>query len=114
MELTTIWCKKNVFLHEDLEEDIYMEISLGFCKSLGGPNAGKLKKALYDLEQSLRTWFRRISKVMFAMKYKRSQGDHTLFIKHLTLKRVITLLVYMDDIIMISNDPEKMRLFDSI
>ena len=101
-------------MHEDLEEDIYMEIPLGFCKSLGRANAWKLKKALYDLEQSLRTWFRRFSKVMFAMKYKWSQGDHTLFIKHLTLKGVITLLVYVDDIIVIGNNPEKMRLFDNI
>ena len=36
--------------------------------------------------------------------YKQSQGDHTLFIKHSTARGVIALLVYVDDIIVTSND----------
>ena len=36
--------------------------------------------------------------------YKQSQGDHTRFIKHSTAGGVTTLLVYVDDIIVIGND----------
>ena len=45
------------------------------------------------------------------MGYKQSQGDHTLFIKHLGSGRVTTLLVYVDDIIVTSdNEKEKLML----
>ena len=59
----------------------------------------RLKKALYGLKQSPRAWFVRFTKVKIALGYKQSQGDHTLFIKHLTLRGVTILLVYVDDII---------------
>ena len=36
--------------------------------------------------------------------YKQSQGDHTLFIKHLAIGGVTALLVYVDDIIVTGND----------
>ena len=54
---------KNVFLHGDLDEEIYMNIPLGFegntCNKVC-----KLKKALYGLKQSPRAWFGRFAKVM--------------------------------------------------
>ena len=57
----------------------------------------KLKKTLYGLKQSPRTWFGRFAEVMKNMGYKQSQGDHTLFIKHLDLRGVTALLVYVDN-----------------
>ena len=95
---------KNAFLHGDLEEEIYMEIPLGFRAELKGKRVCKLKKALYGLKQSPRTWFDRFTKAMMAIGYKQSQGDHTLFIKHSKSGGVTTLLVYVDDIIVIEND----------
>lgn len=41
----------------------------------------KLKKALYELKQSPRAWFERLSRAMQKFGYKQSQADHTLFIK---------------------------------
>ena len=41
---------------------------------------------------------------MKEFRYKQSQGDHTLFIKHSTARRVTTLLVYVKDIIVTGND----------
>ena len=58
----------------------------------------------YDFKQSPSTWFERFSKAIIVMKYKQSQSDHTLFIKHSALGRVTTLLVYMDNIIVTNND----------
>lgn len=40
---------------------------------------------------------------MIVMGYKQSQGDHT-FIKHSPSGGVTTLLVYVDDIIVMGND----------
>ena len=81
-----------------------MEIPLGFRAELKGKRVCKLKKALYGLKQSPRAWFDRFTKAMMAMGYKQSQGDHTLFIKHSKSGGVTTLLVYVDDIIVIGND----------
>jgi hypothetical protein len=36
--------------------------------------------------------------------YKQSQADHTLFIKHSTQGKITALIVYVDDIVLISND----------
>ena len=51
--------------------------------------------------------FGRFVKVMITNGYKQSQGDHTLFIKHLTSRGVTALLVYVDDVIVIGNDKKK-------
>lgn len=81
-----------------------MEALLGFGNDLATKKVCKLKKALYRLKQSPRTWFRRFSKLMKNMRYKQNQEDHTLFIKHSDLEGVIAFLVYVDDIIMRGND----------
>ncbi|KAI9152851.1 hypothetical protein LWI28_002169 [Acer negundo] len=79
------WCLqqfdvKNAFLHGNLVEEVYMEPPPSFDENFGGNKVCRLKKALYGLKQSPRAWFGRFTKVMLAMKYKQSQGDHTLFI----------------------------------
>ena len=68
---------KNPFLHGDLDEEIYMKVPTGFESKSN--KVYKLKKALYGLKQSPITWFSRFAKVMKAMGYKQSQGDHTLY-----------------------------------
>ena len=95
---------KNAFLHGEIDEEIYMQVSSGFGASLDKNKVYRLKKANYGLKQSLRAWFGRFTKVMLSLGFKQSQGDHTLFIKHFDSGRVTTLLVYVDDIIVIGND----------
>lgn len=73
---------KNAFLHGDLEEEVYMEIPPGYDPTSGSNKVCRLKKAIYGLKQSPRTWFGRLTHVMVSLGYKQSQGDHTLFIKH--------------------------------
>jgi len=41
--------------------------------------------------------------------YKQSQGDQTLFTKHSGKEGVTVLLVYVDDIIVTSNDEKEMK-----
>ena len=41
------------------------------------------------------------------MRYRQSQGDHMLFIKHSDWERVTTFLVYVDDIIVMGNDEKE-------
>jgi len=61
---------KNVFLHGDLEEEVYMELPLGFENKFGPNKVCKLRKALYGLKQSPRVWFDRFTEAMLRMGYR--------------------------------------------
>jgi len=100
---------KNVFLHGDLEEEIYMELPPGYDEQVATRIVCKLKKDLYGLKQSSREWFGRFTRVVTSLGYKQSQGDHTLFIKHSISVGVTMLLVYMDDIIVIGDDKKEQQ-----
>ena len=68
----------------------------------------KLKKSLYGLKQSPQAWFGRFTLAMIATRYQQSNADHTLFVKHKGGKGT-TLIVYVDDMILASDDPEEIR-----
>ena len=61
------------------------------------------------MKQSLRAWFGRFTKAILKLGYKQSQWDHTLFIRHFVAGKIIVLLVYLDDILMIRDDLEGME-----
>jgi len=63
---------KNAFLHEELEEEVYMDPPPGFSHSLLPNQVCRLKKALYGLKQSPRAWFERFTKAMVFMGYRQS------------------------------------------
>ncbi len=47
---------KNVFLHGDLQEEVYMEQPLGYVDQTHPNLVCRLKKALYGLKQAPRAW----------------------------------------------------------
>ena len=73
---------KNAFLNGDLEEEVFMDLPLGFEEKFGEKKVCRLKKSLYGLKQSLRAWFDRFAKVVKLQGYVQSQADHTMFYKH--------------------------------
>ena len=87
---------KNAFLHGDLEE-VYMETPSGLNGDFKGNDICRLRKALYGCKQSPWAWFRRFAKAMNDMKFWQSQGNHTLFIKHSHMGKLIAIIVYVDD-----------------
>lgn len=95
---------KNVFLHRDLEDEVYMHLPPGFQLAFGKWKVCCLHKALYDLNQSPRAWFERFSGAMLKFGYAQCQADHTLFVKH-SVGKTIALIVYVNDIVMTENDP---------
>ena len=74
---------------------MYVEVPLGFGSDLAIEKIYKPKKGLYGLKQSPRAWFRRFAIVIKKVRCRQSQGNHMLFIKHLDLGEVTTLLVYV-------------------
>ncbi|WKA10953.1 hypothetical protein VitviT2T_028493 [Vitis vinifera] len=68
----------------------------------------KLKKSLYGLKQSPRTWFGRFTKSMRAFGYRQSNSYHTLFLKKQHGK-IVTLIVYVDNMVVTGNDTEERK-----
>ncbi|RDX71963.1 hypothetical protein CR513_48619, partial [Mucuna pruriens] len=93
---------KNAFLHGDLEEEVYMEISPRFYSH-------------NEKNKSPQAWFGRFTQVMISLAYRQSQGDHTLFIKHSPNGKLTLLLVYVDDMIVTDDDEiEKLNLKEKL
>ena len=85
----------DAFLNGDLEEEVLMDLPLGFEEKLE-KKVCRLKKSLYGLE--------RFGKVIKLQEYIQSQVDHTMFYKHSKEGKIVELIVYMDNIIITSDD----------
>ncbi|XP_013613768.1 PREDICTED: uncharacterized mitochondrial protein AtMg00810-like [Brassica oleracea var. oleracea] len=97
----------NAFLHGDLDEEIYMSLPLGYTPPPGvslPPNAVcKLNKSIYGLKQARRQWYHTFSRVLLSDGFEQTHADNTLFVK-LVGSIFIAVLVYVDDILITSND----------
>ncbi|RVW53051.1 Retrovirus-related Pol polyprotein from transposon RE1 [Vitis vinifera] len=100
---------KNAFLHGGLEEEVYMDIPLGYSVTTGTNEVCKLQRALYGLKQSPRAWFGRFSLAMKKYGFQQSNADHTLFLKKQQGK-VTALIVYVDDMVIRGDDIEEISL----
>ena len=84
---------KTAFLHEDLDEEIYMEQPEDFVQHHKGILVCKLKKSLYGLKQSPRKWYKKFDYFMVSQVYTRSEYDHCLYFKK--LNDIFIILVLM-------------------
>ena len=96
---------KNAFLHGGLDEEIYMDVPIGYIE-MSSKMVCKLQRTLYGLKQSPRAWFGRFSLAMRKYGFQQSNCDHTLFLKRWQGK-VTTLIVYVDDMIITGNDTKE-------
>jgi hypothetical protein len=100
---------KNVFLHGDLQEEVYMEIPPGLASAETKGKVCRLKKSLYGLKQSPRAWFDRFRRAVCEMGYGQCNGDHTVFYRH-SNQKITILAVYVDDIIITGDAAEITRV----
>ncbi|RVW43683.1 Retrovirus-related Pol polyprotein from transposon RE2 [Vitis vinifera] len=97
---------KNVFLHGDLAEEVYMEQPPGFVAQGESGLVCRLRRSLYGLKQSPRAWFDRFSFVVQEFGMFRCTADHSVFYHHNSLGQCIYLVVYVDDIVITGSDQD--------
>ena len=89
---------KNVFLHGDLQEEVYIEQPLGFVAQREIGKVCRLRKSLYGLKQSPRAWFGNFNQAIKKFGMQKSKFDHSVFYKN-SNSSIILLVVYVNDII---------------
>ena len=73
---------KMAFLHEDLEEDIYMSQPAGFTAMWEeGHLVCQLKKSLYSLNQAPRMWYQKFDTYIRKLGRNWSNSDPCMYIR---------------------------------
>ena len=97
---------KNVFLHRDLVEEVYMEQPPSLAAQGESGLVCKLRRSLYGLKQSPQTWFSRFSSMVQEFGMIRSVADYSIFYHHSSAGKCIYLIVYVDDIVITGSDQD--------
>ena len=92
----------NDFLNGELEETVYMTQPLGFIDSNKFDYVCRLHKALYDLKQAPRAWFKKLSSSLLQWGFFSSKSYTSMFIYN-SSNVILIVLIYVDDIIIIGN-----------
>jgi len=93
----------NVFLHGDLQEQVYMEQPLGYVDQTHLNLVCKLKKVLYGLKQAPRAWLNKIGRYLVTSGFQTSNADFLLYVKK-TNRGIVVIVIYVDDLIIIGNN----------
>ena len=94
---------KNVFLHGDLQDEVYMEQPPRFVAQGEIKKVCRLRKSLYSLKQSSRAWFGKFNQAVEEFGMDKSKSDHSVFYRN-SSSCIIMLVVYVDDIIITRSD----------
>ena len=88
---------RTTFLNGFIEEEVYIEQPQGFEVEDRKTHVCKLKKALYELKQGLRTWYGRINSFLTSLGSTKSKVDSNIYFKVMNDDPVI-LLLYVDEL----------------
>jgi len=95
---------KTVFLHGDLNEEVYIKLPTSMPSPLSNTIC-KPKHYLYGLKQAPRVRFEKFSTILLGFSFIQSSYDPSLFLQR-TSKGIVILLVYVDDIIVTGSDQD--------
>jgi hypothetical protein len=89
---------KNVFLHGDLLEEVYMEQTPSYVDETHPNLVCRLKKAFYSLKQAPRAWLDKIGQYLVTSGFQTSNANFSLYVKK-TSHGIIVIVIYVDDLI---------------
>ena len=96
---------KTTFLNVSLEEDIYMQQPEGFLARGQEHMACKLQRSIYELKQAFRIWNIRFDQAITLYGFEKSPNEPCVY-KRIQGTKVVFLVLYVDDILLIGNDIE--------
>lgn len=96
---------KNVFLHGDLNETVYMVQPAGFVDKEKPDHVWHLYKSIYGLKQSPRAWFDKFSTYLLEFGFLCSKQDPSLFVYEKG-SNILLLLLYVDDIVLTGSNSD--------
>ncbi len=92
----------NVFLHGDLQKEVYMEEPSGYVNQTHLNLVCRLKKALYGLKQAPRVWLDKIGQYLVTSGFQTSNANFSLYVKK-TNHGIVVIIIYFDDLIIIGD-----------
>ena len=98
---------KTTFLHVLLEEDIYMMQPDGYVKSEN--LVCKLEGSLYGMKQSPCQWNKRFDGFVTSIGINKSGYDSSLYFKGSMVEDMVMLLIYVDDMFLVSKEKGKVQ-----
>lgn len=100
---------KTAFRNGDLKEEIYMELPDGLKTK--NPNlVCKLKKSLYGLKQAARCWYDKFDSELKSIGFTESLVDPCVyFIQGKNVKDNVYILLYVDDVVIITGNMTKLN-----
>ena len=96
---------KTAYLHGELKEEIYMVQPEGTTCPGSKDKVCRLLKSLYGLKQSGRSWYETLDKKLLREGMKKCKAEPCIYYRQ-TERTIIILLVYVDDLILISSNQE--------
>jgi len=94
---------KTAFLNGNLEEDVYMDQSVGFAEEGKEHMMCKLKRSIYELKQASREWYLKFNDTIVSFGFKENTVDQCIYLK-VSDSKFIFLILYVDDILLTTND----------
>ena len=94
---------KTAFLNGYLNEDIYMEQSMGFTSGDGDHKVCKLQRSICGLKQASRSWNHHFDEIIKSFDFIKNEEEPCVY-KRVSESAIIFLVLYVDDILLIEND----------
>ena len=96
---------KTAFLNGYLEESIYMMQPKGFVAKGQQLKVSKLLRSIYGLKQASRSWNLHFDETIKMYGFKQNVDEPYVY-EYIKEKKVVLLVLYVDDILLIGNDVE--------
>ena len=95
---------KYIFLHGDLQEEIYMEQPPEYVQDISSLVCFP-KQSLYGLKQAPRAWYAKMDSFLLDIGFSRFHSESNVYTNKVG-NHLIILVLYVDDIILTGSDPK--------
>ena len=103
---------KKTFLNGDIDETIYYVHPENFVSGDVKQMVCKLKKSIYGLKQAFRQWYYKFHQVVISFDFEMNLADD-LICHRFSGSKYIFLVLYVDDILLATNDIGLLHEIDS-